>query len=94
MKEDDSYCGYSCTEKKAKLQEIIDETVDFSKFNPEWGLIMLGKFMEMIYDARLKLNKDQIWQNEEKTILAKLDTKKTQIVSNRNSISCLGAAML
>lgn len=53
MKED---CGYSCTAQKDKLQEIIDETVSFSNINPEWGLIMLGKFMEMVYDARLKLS--------------------------------------
>jgi hypothetical protein len=56
MKEDDNFCGYSCSAQKEKLQEIIDETVDFSNINPEWGLIMLGKFVEMVYDARLKLS--------------------------------------
>lgn len=59
MKENDNFCGYSCSAQKEKLQEIIDETVSFSKINPEWGLIMLGKFMEMVYDARLKLSTEQ-----------------------------------
>ena len=58
MKQDDNFCGYSCTAEKEKLQEIIDQTIEFSKINPEWGLIMLGKFMEMIYDARLKLSQE------------------------------------
>lgn len=55
MKENDDFCGYSCTIQKEKLQEIIDETLEFAQKNPHWGEIMLGKFMEMIYDARLKL---------------------------------------
>lgn len=66
MKEDDNFCGYSCTSEKEEIQKIIDRTVEFSKINPEWGLIMLGKFMEMIYDARLNLSQEQIqWKNEE-----------------------------
>ena len=69
MKEDDNFCGYSCSTEKQKLQDIIDQTVDFSAINPEWGLIMLGKFMEMIYDARLKLSMEQTkWREEEKTL--------------------------
>ena len=58
MKKDDNYCGYSCSAEKEEIQKVINRTIEFSKINPEWGLIMLGKFTEMIYDARLKLSKD------------------------------------
>lgn len=65
MKEGDDFCGYSCTSEKEEIQKVIDRTVEFSKINPEWGLIMLGKFMEMIYDARLNLSKDMTkWPDE------------------------------
>ena len=58
MKKDDNYCGYSCSAEKEEIQKVINRTIEFSKINPEWGLIILGKFTEMIYDARLKLSKD------------------------------------
>lgn len=48
-------CGYSCSEEKANLQSILDRTLDYAKENPQWGEIMLGKFMEMVYNARLDL---------------------------------------
>lgn len=65
MKQDDDFCGYSCSAQKDKLQEIIDETIAFSQVNREWGLIMLGKFMEMVYDARLKLSQEPTeWPSE------------------------------
>ena len=44
--------------RERRIQKVINRTIEFSKINPEWGLIMLGKFTEMIYDARLKLSKD------------------------------------
>lgn len=73
MKEGDDFCGYSCTGEKEEIQKVIDRTIEFSKINPEWGLIMLGKFMEMIYDARLNLSKEMAkWPDE--PILAKIDT--------------------
>lgn len=54
MKEDGD-CGYSCSEEKQNLQGIIDRTLDFAKKNPQWGMIMLGKFQEMIYESTMKL---------------------------------------
>jgi len=68
MKENDNFCGYSCSDMKQKQQDILDETIKFSTINPEWGLIMLGKFMEMVYDARLKLSIEQTkWKDKEET---------------------------
>ena len=48
-------CGYSCSAQKEKLQEIIDDTLEFAKTNPQWGQIMFGKFQEMIYESTMKL---------------------------------------
>ena len=65
MKQDDNFCGYSCTSEKEEIQKVIDRTIEFSKINPEWGLIMLGKFMEIIYNARLDLSKEMAkWPDE------------------------------
>lgn len=58
-------CGYSCSEEKANLQSILDRTLDYAKENPQWGEIMLGKFMEMVYDARLHLPQTLVEWNKQ-----------------------------
>lgn len=55
MKENDPYCGYACGSAKEDQQRIIDELIDFSRQDPEYAVIMLGKLMEMLYEARNKL---------------------------------------
>lgn len=68
-------CGYSCGDEKANLQGIIDRTLEYAKENPQWGEIMLGKFMEMVYDARLHL--------PEKLVEWNVQTTSTRTSSNK-----------
>jgi hypothetical protein len=51
------FCGYSCGEKMDAFQEILDETIDFSKYNPEFAPEMLDRFENKIKEARAKLHK-------------------------------------
>ncbi len=51
------YCGFSCGMAKDKVQEVLDEIVEFSHYNPEYSLVMLGKIMEMVYETRKELAK-------------------------------------
>lgn len=54
---DSKFCGYSCSDAKNRQQELIDELIDFSKYNPEYSIVMLGKLIEMLYEARNDLIK-------------------------------------
>lgn len=47
-----TYCGFSCSSIKEKQQQIIDELLDFNKYNPEYSMIMMAKLMEMLYESR------------------------------------------
>jgi len=51
----EEYCGFSCSDIKEKQQVIIDELLDFNKYNPEYSLVMLGKLIEMLYESRNKM---------------------------------------
>ncbi len=55
MKEGDDYCGFLCSEIIERQQEIINDIKEFSKVNPEFSLVMLGRITEMSYNARLEL---------------------------------------
>lgn len=46
------YCGFSCADLLQKQQEIINELLDFNKYNPEYSVVMLGKCMEKLYECR------------------------------------------
>ena len=52
---DKEFCGYVCSDALERQQKLLDEVVEFSKVNPEWALIMLGKFMDLVYETRMKL---------------------------------------
>jgi hypothetical protein len=52
QKSKDDFCGFSCSDIKEKQQGIIDELLDFNKYNPEYSLVMLGKLIEMLYESR------------------------------------------
>ena len=54
MKENDNYCDFSCDGIKEQ-QKMLDEIIDFSKYNPEYGLVMVGEIMEMVYYPKDKL---------------------------------------
>ena len=54
---DDGYCGFSCGDKLKIVQEVCDEIKLFSKHNPEYSLVMLGKVMEVVYKTRAELMK-------------------------------------
>ena len=49
MKENDNYCGYSCDGALQEEQRILDEVIDFSKHNPQYALVVLGKLMDIVY---------------------------------------------
>lgn len=55
MKEDDDYCGFACGDIIARQQQILDDINDFSQYNPEYALVMIGKIMEMVYYGKDKL---------------------------------------
>jgi hypothetical protein len=46
------YCGFSCEALLRKQQQVIDNILDFNKYNPEYSIVMLGKCMEKLYEAR------------------------------------------
>jgi hypothetical protein len=48
----EEHCGFSCQDIKDKQQAIIEELLDFNKYNPEYSMVMLGKLMEMLYESR------------------------------------------
>lgn len=65
---EDSYCGFSCGDQLKKVQEVCNEVAAFSKVNPEYALVMLGKIMEVVYNTRAALLK-----MEEKDWLAQME---------------------
>lgn len=61
---EDGYCGFSCESLLRKQQRIVDNILDFNKYNPEYSIVMLGKCIEKLYAARnqmieMKQNKEQ-----------------------------------
>jgi hypothetical protein len=54
---DDHYCGFSCGDQLKKVEEVCNEIVSFSKHNPEYALVMVGKVMEVVYKTRANLIK-------------------------------------
>lgn len=46
------YCGFSCDALMRKQQKVIDMILDFNKYNPEYSVVMLGKCIEKLYNAR------------------------------------------
>ena len=56
MKENSDYCGYLCAAAIEQQQAIIDELIDFSKYNPEFAPTMWDKLTKMLYDARVELS--------------------------------------
>jgi hypothetical protein len=59
----DDYCGFSCEDIKKKQQDIIDEILDFNKYNPEYSMIMIGKLIEMLYESRQNMIRMKIKQD-------------------------------
>ena len=56
MKKDDNYCGFVCGDIIERQQQILDEIKDFSKVNPEFSLVMIGKIMEMVFYGKDKIS--------------------------------------
>jgi hypothetical protein len=57
MTSQDNYCGFSCSDILQKIQEVCDEIKEFSNYNPEYSLVMLGKVMEKVYETRNNLSR-------------------------------------
>lgn len=53
------YCGFLCSEAIEQQQQIIDELMVFSKYNPEFAQVMIHKLTEML------------WKSEKEIILRK-----------------------
>ena len=53
------YCGYVCSEAIEQQQQIIDELMIFSKYNPDFAQLMIHKLTEML------------WRSEKEIILRK-----------------------
>lgn len=70
---DDNYCGFSCGDKLKQIQDVCNEVKSFSKYNPEYSLVMLGKIMEVVYKTRAELmNMEEIdWEAQMESIRVK-----------------------
>lgn len=55
MKENDDYCGFLCSDIIERQQKIIDDIKDFSEYNKDFALVMIGRITELCYNARLEL---------------------------------------
>lgn len=55
MKENDSYCGFLCSDITERQQKIVDDIKDFSEYNPEFALEMMGRIMEIWIDGHKEL---------------------------------------
>lgn len=51
---EEEYCGFLCSDVKEKQQEIIDELVEFNKYNPEFSKVMLKTLVDMLTNTKLK----------------------------------------
>lgn len=60
MKENDTYCGFLCSDIIERQQAIIDDIKDFASYNPEFALVMFGRITEMSYNATLELPRKQV----------------------------------
>ena len=50
-----AYCGFSCGDKLEEIQQVLDEVIDFSHYNPEFAASMLDKIDALVKNARAKL---------------------------------------
>lgn len=48
------YCGFRCSEVRQKQQKIIDELIDFNKYNPEYSKVMVKILVDMLTDTNTK----------------------------------------
>jgi hypothetical protein len=46
------YCGFSCEALLRKQKRIVDNILDFNKYNPEFSMVMIGECMRLLYEAR------------------------------------------
>ena len=49
------YCGFLCAEITEKQQAIADEILLFSKYNPEFALIMNHRLTEILYKSEKEI---------------------------------------
>ena len=54
------YCGYVCSDATEKQQQIIDELMLFSKYNPEYALVMFHKLTDMLTDSKDKFLREKV----------------------------------
>lgn len=55
MTDEDGYCGFLCSDIIERQQAIINDIKDFSQYNREFAMVMIGKIIEMSYNAGLDL---------------------------------------
>ena len=56
LKSKDQYCGFICSIAREKVQEVLDEVVDFSKYNPETAVEVLERIEEMVNETKPKVS--------------------------------------
>lgn len=48
------YCGFMCSEIKERQQAIINELIDFNKYNPDYSKFMVKTLIDMLSDTNKK----------------------------------------
>lgn len=55
MQEEDTFCGFICSDVTERVQIIVQDIKDFSEYNPETALEVLGKLDKMLNDAKIEI---------------------------------------
>lgn len=55
INDNDTYCGFVCSDIIDKQNKILEEINDFSKVNREFAIVMLNRLSDLIYNSKVQL---------------------------------------